>query len=278
MADRSPSKAFRFKDLPREIRDMIYELYFDPGISTIRMPEKAWDISGGDLSNSWYIPPIGQADRKHEDHPPTKLDTILLVDRQTFKEASAILTNYYAFHFSPREETLYWPAPFTAYMSTMKHLSLEYTEEFVFDKQHRREQLTRADISIAALANELLVEAPQLRTFELCILTTTWKGQPVSCLPGNGAAAKALRALATRVDRLTVVGFGPRDTLGDLRHYISACTEPGSGWEAKRLETWPHVVYDGHTYKMIMDLHKESITDSDVWAWSIGRTKLARWP
>lgn len=254
------TQCLSFKDLPREVRDMVYKYYLDSFDAKVIVPASM------QTSRQVTAATAGAA-------PLLKYAAIFAMDRQTSEEALALHFTTKTFHHSFDGMTDYWPAKFTANLSMMNHISLHFVKHIkqgditsYGDKQN--------DMTTASLINELNLSAPLLRTFELYFLCTVSfiysTFRPITLMPSNGLTAYALRRLSSRLDELTVAEFGYQASLQCFRENVA----PQVHWNVEELSNWPHKIPQSMADGIAQSISKQD--GSRFWKWRIGRSDLVQ--
>ena len=211
--------SFRFKDLPPEVRYMIYKEYINitKPITTGKKPLVS--------ASQW------------------QLTAIFAVDRFTSEEALSIYYQRSKRHISFNMfKTFRWPSKISQRIGRMKHIDLE-----IFSPRYKWSdcpafRMDQHDRKLGKVIDYLKTHALSLSTYQLSILTPEWPDavnhfeQPTTTLVENGFTANALRALCQQLHEITIVGTGHKDTLSCLRRSMA----PESAWDMTELQTWPH--------------------------------------
>ena len=218
---------FRFKDLPAEVRNMIYVEFFNrtkrADLMTLGSRNKQSQIK---ISRG-FRPDSGSA-------------SIFAIDRSTSQEAFAVYYHIYkvqiSFNFT---EICRWPREIVAHIWMMKHIQIELFSQSDLPS-YELARKNRYDRKLGHIVEHIMYHAVNIQTLQLWVLAPEWHhGYPDRYITQNGHTARALRALCQQsqhIRELTIVSLGREDALKGLRQSIAK----EAAWKMTELPNWPH--------------------------------------
>ena len=219
--------SFRFKDLPAEVRNMIYVEFFN-------ITKRADLVTLGTRNNR------SRMTISRNFRPQHGSASIFAIDRSTSQEAFAIYYHIYkvqiSFNFT---DICRWPGEIATHIEMMKHMQIElFSKADLPDYELARKN--RYDRKLGHIVEHIMDHAVNIQTLQLWVLTPEWKqGAPGKYITKSGHTARALRALCQQSQHfreLTIVSLGREDALKGLRHSIA----PKSAWNMTELRAWPN--------------------------------------
>ncbi len=117
-----------------------------------------------------------------------------------------------------------------------RHISIEHNEPPLCEELFKRYSVPMNDLTIGHLVMQLMRHPAQLRTFSLYITAASNFGL-ARALVMNNANAIALRRLRARLDKLTIVTYGPDNSPEGLRMFLA----PEIEWSRQKFRDWPRI-------------------------------------
>lgn len=200
-----PHHPTTFLSLPGEIRNAIYELALTASKQRTLRPRHELEYR-----EDWF----GGIKKAFV----TIIDTSLLgVNRQVSWEASEVFYGYHNFHYSiKRRGVKEPPARLVKHLAVIRHLSVSYTASYP-----RSIRAQRIDNVIAQHIDYITNNCTQLCTLNFHILANQREEEEFRSILKAGHTSRKLRLLSPRLQRLSIVTFGPSDALVEFREGIS---------------------------------------------------------
>lgn len=194
-----------FLSLPGEIRNGVYKLALTTSKQNILRPKHELEYRENQF-------------RRTERAIVTLIDTSLLgVNKQIGREAASVFYGHHNFHYSiERRGAKEPPARLVKYIAIIRHLSVSYTASY--PRSNRAEGI---DNVIAQHIEYITEKCTQLCTLNFHILANQLENEAFESVLKAGDTSEKLRLLFPRLQRLSVVTFGPSEALKEFREGIS---------------------------------------------------------
>lgn len=198
-------RSLTFLSLPGEVRNDIYDLALTTsGQKTFRSSSELHYQK--DLSGKEQVVPVTLTDVG-----------LLTVSKQVGREAASIFYGQHIFHYSiKRRGTREPPAHFFKQITAIKHLSISYTATYP-----RSIKAQRIDKIVAQHIQFITENCTQLSTLNFHILANQMEGNGFESPLEAGQTSEKLCSLYPRLERLTLISFGPFNALAKFRNSIS---------------------------------------------------------
>ena len=233
----SQPAAFRFLDLPFEIREMIYGFCL---------------VAKGTLRGDSELSTILHDYTKVIQEPVLLFDgpQVFRTCRLISEEAPHVFYSINGFHFTTYGHVKQWPCMFKKHFHMLRHVSLEFIDNVDWARR-----LAHADRNNAQLVQALAMSCSQLRTFAFYVLTnpsygpwTPFHFDYLNTMVPLDITAHALSSLHGHVDTLSIVAYGRDDAQRELRSNIAE----GSEWREQMLDEWPRVTMSRRHHERIL--------------------------
>jgi len=279
VGSKEAEQAFPFFKLPAELRLKVYAHLFTE--STVRLKEQMLPQSTM-LDNSTRWCPNCRMNhhdparaREHHDSvleathflrsggqcavgqdPPTHLVALFMACRQMYNEALPLFYREAYFHWSIRTRIPMELSSFQNQLSEMRHLSLDFSYMLLGSENRRGERIQReekTDIEIAKAISYVAQHCPNLRTFELHLLSDYShyeecddfiQGSVDTFYYRTKHTVEALKGIKNKVrDAITIIAVAGKNIQGgDEYRVLLEAIAPKKAWSAVELRRkWPSI-------------------------------------